>query len=144
MKYLYHKRERERKKALKRRRKITRPDCTPTSTSSAIGSICQEGRNLCCLNLEDRQKEMRSGTVAKSNCWSSTIGEMVLHPEFGIIWEEKHKGVAECQHPGEFDDPMEEELHLSSNECSTEVRVYIDSMLHTIVELKNVTRLGLF
>jgi hypothetical protein len=35
--------------------------------------------------------------VPKSNRWSSTIGEMVLHPEFGIIWEEKHKGVAECQ-----------------------------------------------
>ncbi|CAK9270579.1 unnamed protein product [Sphagnum jensenii] len=64
---------------------------------------------------------MRSGTAPKSNHRSSTIGEMVLHPEFGIIWEEKHKGVAECQHPGEFVDPMEEELHLSSNECSTEV-----------------------
>lgn len=35
--------------------------------------------------------------MPKSNRWSSTIGEMVLHPEFGIIWEEKHKGVAECQ-----------------------------------------------
>jgi hypothetical protein len=49
------------------------------------------------LGIEKKILKNRSGTVPKSNRQSSTIGEMVLHPEFGIIWEEKHKGVAECQ-----------------------------------------------
>jgi hypothetical protein len=49
------------------------------------------------LGIKKKKKKNRSGTAPKSNHRSSTIGEMVLHPEFGIIWEEKHKGVAECQ-----------------------------------------------